>query len=395
MNTFNKTEFLKIVDAYLENRASEKQIALIDKYYNLFDIYPNILEETGEEEIEEINSLMQTKIDQKIQKLQNSFYSKRLKYFSIAAVVLAVSSVGVYFYQIRNQQLNLYKEGEHTVSNIIPGCNKAILILANGDKVSLSDATNGKIAEQSGSVVNKISDGQLVYNSSDTNSSRGQYNSIETPKGGQYQITLPDQTKVWLNAASSLKYPLNFSGNERKVELYGEAYFEVAKNKDKPFKVLTNKEVVEVLGTHFNISAYDDDSFTKTSLLEGSVKVTSLTSNAQAIIKPGQQSLIDDNVANRHIDVKSIDVDEAVAWKNGYFMFESEPLESVLIKISRWYDVLIQYNDSDLNKTITFSGTLSKYNDISKVLNKLELAGSIRFKIDGRKIIVIPPPTKQ
>ncbi|MGY0036944.1 FecR family protein [Pedobacter sp. NJ-S-72] len=209
---------------------------------------------------------------------------------------------------------------------------------------------------------------------------------METPKGGQYQLVLPDGTKVWLNAASSLRYPVAFQGNERKVELTGEAYFEVAKDKTRPFEVYSNNQVVQVLGTHFNINAYSNEPFVSTTLLEGSVKVTNSLTNAQKIIRPGQQSLISKD-GQAGIEVKNMDLDEAVAWKNGYFMFNEEELESILKKVSRWYNVDVQYEQEELKHQL-FSGTLSKYSNVSQVLKKLEMLQSIHFKIEGRKIIV-------
>jgi len=228
-----------------------------------------------------------------------------------------------------------------------------------------------------------------VYTDNGVLAAADEYNSIATPKGGQYQIILPDGTRVWLNAASVLKYPVAFTSTARKVELTGEAYFEVAKNKAKPFIIHTAKQEVTVLGTHFNINAYADEPNTRTSLLEGSVKVAKLNDAASVMIKPGQAALVGDPGSASRIQIASIDPDEAVAWKNGYFMFDSENLESILRKVARWYDVDITWQSRNSAQK-EFSGTISKYSNASQVLKKLELTEAVHFKIEGRKIIVLP-----
>ena len=215
--------------------------------------------------------------------------------------------------------------------------------------------------------------------------------SAATPLGGTYQITLSDGTRVWLNAGSSLKFPATFTGRERRVELQGEAYFEVAKVL-KPerisFIVTTDKQQVEVLGTHFNINSYIDESNTKTTLLEGSVRVSllgekSIANHDIATLLPNQQSVVN----STGILVKQINAEEAVAWKNGYFDFNEEKLENIMNKISRWYDVTVIYENPAL-KEQTFTGNISKFTKVSEVLKKLALSKVLQFKIDRRKIIV-------
>lgn len=389
MKTSHKKEFSRLIDAYLAGTADENEIAALEKYYDQFSDEADVTETFDLNDTEETHDRLKSIIDEQIYRVEKPAIRLTWKRISIAASVLLAAAAGFYFYNSAGKQ-PLNQPGNQSapaIAAITPGSNKAILTLSNGSKISLTDAKAGQIAEQSGVSINKTKDGALVYAANSSKNNEAVYNSVETPKGGQYQVNLPDGTKVWLNAASSLRYPLEFAGHERKVELIGEAYFEVAKNKAKPFKVYTDKEIVEVLGTHFNINAYTDESSTRTSLLEGSVKVTSVKSAASTVIKPGQQSVINSNAA---ITVKEIDTDEAVAWKNGYFMFDAESLESILRKVSRWYDVDIQYKGVDLSKGIYFSGTLSKYSDVAKVLNKLEMIGAVHFKIEGRKIIVLP-----
>ncbi|SEA36004.1 FecR family protein [Pedobacter hartonius] len=390
MNTPNRIEFLRIVEKYLDGTANAKQASAVEQYFDLFSTEPDVLDTVDKKDLRVIHDRLKSAIDTRIDQEDKFHTVVPWKYFSVAASILLAATIGIYFYQSRKPQLKQFSKPAGMHADIAPGGNKAILTLANGSKISLNDVHSGKIANQFGTSISKAKDGSLVYDRSTSADTRLVYNSVETPKGGQYQIILEDGTKVWLNAASSLKYPLAFDGKERKVELNGEAYFEVAKNKSKPFRVVTDHQVVEVLGTHFDINSYTDEPFTRTSLLEGSVRVTSLASNAKVVIKPGQQSVLKSGSSSAVIAVKNIDIDEAVAWKNGYFMFDEEPLESILRKISRWYDVDVQYKGMDAKNQLYFSGTLSKYSNVSKVLKKLELTESVHFKVDGRTIVVMP-----
>ncbi|CAH0225372.1 hypothetical protein SRABI27_02334 [Pedobacter sp. Bi27] len=302
---------------------------------------------------------------------------KRLKW-AAAAVVFIVFSFTAY--------LSLQKKKEHVfVSDVAPGKNKAILTLADGKKISLSDAMNGDVAKEAGFSITKTADGQLVYNMAGSeNVNDASLNTISTPNGGEWQIQLPDGSTVWLNAASSIQYSLNIgTAKQRLVKLDGEAYFEVAKNVAHPFIVETDKQSVEVLGTHFNINSYKDERVTKTTLLEGSVRVSHNTTNESEVLKPGEQSL----VSVSGMDVKEVNVDEAIAWKNGYFMFDNERQESILRKVARWYNVEIEYADADA-KNVMYYGTVSRFEKISKVLTKLEQTGEVRFDIKGNKVIV-------
>jgi transmembrane sensor len=298
--------------------------------------------------------------------------------WAAAAVVFVVFSFTSY--------ISLTKKKEHVfATDVLPGKNKAVLTLADGKKISLSDAMNGDIAKEAGFSITKTADGQLVYNIAESkNTEDTRLNTISTPNGGEWQIRLPDGSTVWLNAASSIQYPLNIgTAKQRVVKLDGEAYFEVAKNKAHPFIVETDNQSVEVLGTHFNINSYHDEIVTKTTLLEGSVRVLHPSTNQSEILKPGEQSI----VSISGIDVKGVDVDEAIAWKNGYFMFNNEKQESILRKVARWYNVEIEYADPAA-KEVMYYGTVSRFEKISKVLTKFEQTGEVRFDIKGNKVIV-------
>lgn len=317
-----------------------------------------------------------------IQHKRNSTIAKRRFIWpavaAAACLILAFSSA-LYFYNIGNSVEN--KLTKTFVQDIPAGGNKAYLTLADGKKISLTDASSGTIATQSGIRITKTSNGQLVYTIADQKvlGQNDHYNRIETPRGGQYQLNLPDGTKVWLNAASSLKYLANFSSKkERRVELTGEAYFEVAKDKSHPFIVNSAGQEIKVLGTHFNVNAYSDEHNIRTTLLEGSVKL-----NDDVILVPGEQSVF----ARGQFMVKTVNVSDAIDWKNGEFVFNKEPLTDILRKVSRWYNIDVVYLRS-AQDVPTFSGSVSRFENVSVVLRMLEETSNVRFSIEGKTIKV-------
>jgi transmembrane sensor len=267
--------------------------------------------------------------------------------------------------------------------DVKPGSDKAILTLADGTKVCLDEAADGVLRTSKALKIIKQK-GQVVYQFTGESelADKVKHNTISTPKGGQYQLVLPDGTQVWLNAASSLRFPTAFAGEERRVELRGEGYFEVSKYKDKPFKIVANTTVVEVLGTHFNVKAYPDEKATNTTLLEGSVKVSN--GNAGRIIKPGEQAIVDQSAG---INIVEADLEQVTAWKQGYFQFNNEQFHSIAHQLERWYDIEFVYPPSLADKQ--FAGAIPRNTNLSQVLKILELSGSIKFKIEERRITVI------
>ncbi|MDB5157300.1 MAG: anti-FecI sigma factor, FecR [Mucilaginibacter sp.] len=294
-----------------------------------------------------------------------------------AASILLVLSAGGYF--ILNKGISP-SNSEEAAINIKPGKNRAILTLVNGKQIILTAAGNGKIAVQGNININKIADGEVAYNGAVAGNETPMFNTISTPRGGQYHITLADGTNVWLNASSSLKFPTTFNGKDRLVELSGEGYFEVAHNKAMPFRVKTPGQIVEVLGTHFNINSYQDESTTKTTLLEGSVKITH--DNIEKLLVPGEQASVNAGL----FDIVKKNTDEAVAWKNGYFRFVNTPLPIILRQFERWYDITIVY-DKSLNDQY-FSGKITRNADLSRVLKILE-QGGVSFELKGRQLTVL------
>ena len=264
-----------------------------------------------------------------------------------------------------------------------PGGNRATLTLTDGKVIDLTYAKTGVIENDSGINVNKTADGELVYVNDSSATNTTALHTLSTPVGGQYQLTLTDGTKVWLNAASTIKFPPAFSGDERRVMLSGEAYFEVAKDPAHPFKVLMeDSTTVAVTGTHFNINAYQNEKEQQVTLLEGSVNV----SNAINAIKlePGTQALIQ----NRQITKdKVLDAEEITGWKDGLFVFHDATLESIMMQLERWYDAKIIYK---ANIKQLFNATILRKEPLSKVLKLLELNGYVHFKTEKNTIYVLP-----
>jgi len=281
------------------------------------------------------------------------------------------------------------KPGVIQQDDVAPGGNKATLTLANGSKIILDSTHNGALTEQGGINVVKLN-GQLAYKPGGNKTVELLYNTVTTPKGGQYQLLLADGSRVWLNAASSLRFPTAFIGNERKVELTGEGYFEVAKNASVPFKVnIAGKCEVEVLGTHFNINAYADEATVNTTLLEGKVKVTAVTQLQPAthkaqILSPGQQTLL---YSSGMIKLNTnVNVEEVMAWRNGVFNFDGADIDVVLRQLARWYDVSIVFEGEVPRRN--FAGEMQRDLNLSQVLRILE-KNNVRFRIEGKKLIVL------
>jgi transmembrane sensor len=302
----------------------------------------------------------------------------------VAAAVAILFVCGTAYWFVSNQYkgkavLPVARSTEASI--ILPGGNHAILTLADGSKIVLDSVQNGSI--KGGSAKIKKQGALLVYDASATakNNAPVVYNTLATPRGGQYQLVLPDGSKVWLNASSSIHFPTAFTGKQRDVELTGEAYFEVAKNKEKPFHVNVNGMQVEVLGTHFNVNAYGDEGNIKTSLLEGSVKIK--RGLATGLLKPGEQAVLDEN-ANK-IEIKRADMNEVMAWKNGLFEFDGADIKTIMREIGRWYDVEIEYKGMVPDRR--FEGTISRDAQLSDVLKILELS-NVKFSVEGKKIVV-------
>ena len=421
-----KEEAKALILKYNSGLCSDGERELVEDWYSQFAI--DEASGLSESDFDQIGVEMWAGLPDEVKGSAGRGRSIKLwRRIAAAVAVLLIVGLSIFFYSRYTNTLRHLEGSAATrdlVNDLNPGSNKAYLILSNGKRVSLTDAANGAIAKEAGVEITKTADGQVIYTTrhpeggttegpvsgSRDISSLGfprhdggrvemtAMNTIETPRGGQYQIRLPDGSKVWLNAASKLIYPVSFIGRgQREVTLSGEAYFEIAKDKSHPFHVKTLKQDVEVLGTHFNINSYADEPNIKTTLLEGSVAVRHLEGSAarrdlsyrrddakdrdDAILKPGQQSIL----AGGKIKVVPADLEEAVAWKNGLFRFENADLPTVMRQIARWYDVDIVYPAQIPEGT--FTGEVYRNMTASKVLDGLGFTG-VKFKIEGKKIII-------
>lgn len=304
--------------------------------------------------------------------------NKRIFAYAAAVIVVIISTVVYLQYypdnNIQSQTADIIQP-QHDVE---PGGEKAVLTLADGSTIVLDNATDGKIAQQGHMQVIKLPDGKIQYKAVNSGDNEEvSFNTMSTPRGGQYQLILPDDSKVWLNAESSITYPTAFVGNERRVKIIGEVFFEVAKDKTKPFRVQTGDMEVEVLGTQFNIKAYPDEGPTKTSLLEGSVKID------RQVLKPGEAFM------NGHI--VPTDIDQDVAWKNGIFNFNNQNLAQVMMQLARWYDLELVYPAGIPQKE--YGGEIGRNLKLGQVLKGLENSG-VQFQLIGKRVVITPEPTK-
>lgn len=320
----------------------------------------------------------------------------RSRWMRTTAAVAALVLLGGLSFLFYFTMIHPGADGSNAVSArdeaIVPGTNRATLTLADGSQVVLDDVAEGSIAEQAGIRVVKTADGKVRYEILSDHPLQDErfleMHTITTPVGGQYQIRLPDGSEVWLNASSSLTYPTQFTATERRVSLEGEGYFEVAKSTGrdgmlKPFIVELPEQTIEVLGTTLNVKSYPEDLISKTTLITGSVRVS--TGTHSIILRPGQQAHV--NRDNEHLGVQEVDTDEIISWKNGYFAFQNERINSIMNEIARWYDVEVVYK-TPVRQT-TFEGSISKYSELAEVLEILELTGGCKFTIEGRRVTVM------
>ncbi len=386
-----------MLDRYLKNQSNTKEKEKLDEF---FEENSNSIE--ASKSIENVSKL-EDKIFNYIQfgikeQVKKESTLNRMPYLQIAASILVIFlfSTTIYFYRS-----SLASNATLPIANAVakledkqPAKNIAILTLGNNSQIVLDEASNGEIAQESGVSILKTDKGELIYkirNSNKlSNNDLNKYNTISTPMGGKFKVILPDGSLVVLNAASTLKYPVHFDEKVRKVSFTGEAYFEIAKLEDKrkkrvPFYVYSNDQIVEVLGTHFNINSYDNEEYSKTTLLEGSVKIINEKSAATAkILKPGQQAVIKRGDVQTKIMIA--DEAQALAWKDGYFLFKNTNIKDVVNELERWYNVDIQYEDEMEFENIT--GYISRNVKISSVLKMLQLSGIVNYEISESKIII-------
>lgn len=418
MKPFSSEErYQELAAKWLNNTATQDEREEFAQWYNSGQDKDINLSENYVSNEEELEARIYSRIDNAISASDNPSFLRNYRWYSVAsaaAIIVFIFSVTLYFYSDTKQAeifvakkivskpavevpkkansfIPLVKSELLSENDIEPGEDKAILTLGDGTKIILDDAQNGVLANQGGNSILKAAEGELIYTfSTEINAVHPEgnfdsifFNTIETPKGGKFQVRLPDGSKVWLNAASSLRFPTRFEGSKRQVELHGEAYFEVAHDESKIFEVNTRNQTVQVLGTHFNINAYEDEPSVNTTLLEGSVRISDLRTNISQMLKPGEQSKLTERI--EIINVKN--TAEAVAWKEGYFQFHEADIKTVMRQIERWYDVSVIY-EGDV-PTHRFGGEIERSLSLIQVLKVLEKT-KVHFRLEGREVIVMP-----
>jgi ferric-dicitrate binding protein FerR (iron transport regulator) len=395
LTTAKKKELTLLVRKVLNGTASEKEKQFITKYYDYFnknDLITNSLSSAEKTALEnKVLVDIYLKISQEEGNRIVPFYKKPFIKACAAAVLLMMMTAGVYFVY-HNAHSNDLARGYHQdfKNDVPPGGTKATLTLANGSTIVLDSVKGGLLALQGGSRVLKVANGKLAYNKNGAKHDEVLYNTVTTPRGGEYQLVLSDGTKVWLNAASSLKFPVVFAGKERDVTLTGEAYFEVINNREQPFKVNVGNVQIKDLGTHFDVMAYDNETTLKATLLEGKIKIivpSSPGTKQKVELVPGQQAIVNKG-ASPHINIMEADVNEAVAWKNGEFSFNNTSIYEIMKQLSRWYDIDVHYQDS---LEVFLNGNMDRHVNVSEVFRMLEMTGVAEFAIDGRQITVMQP----
>ncbi|TZF82619.1 FecR family protein [Pedobacter sp. BS3] len=384
----NRIELLKMIQRYLADKATPAEKSFLKAYYSYFDKEQDIISQLKIEE----KKLLEEQLETGIWNIVEAKERKPVRFLwtriAAAAMLLFSLSTGIYML-VKHPGKAEQTARKAKPGDILPGTNKAVLTLANGKKIALDNARNGVIAQQEDTYIQKTADGKIIYSlqadgTTNVSSSALAYNTIEVPKAGQFQLVLPDGTRVWLNSQSTLRYPTKFDKNERNVELSGEAYFEVTHNSSKPFKVHTRNQDLTVLGTHFNVKAYTDETSTSTTLLQGKVSINNLSSGRSAILQPGNQSVAKPDGS---IAVSNVNAEQAIAWKSGFFAFDNQDIETIMTIISRWYNVDVVYKNID--KNLRLGGTFSKTSNLSELLKNLELIGNIHFTIEERRVIVM------
>ncbi len=381
----NRFWFLKIFRKYTSGTATTDEKAFVEQYLKDLEHQP------GESATSQALSQSVARARRQLLRNINEEESKQLpkgivvtlnRYGWAAASVLVMFAAGAWFFLKQKQQPQ--KTTIALKNELHPGRQTALLTLSDGSTIVLDSVANGRLAIQGASTVIKLANGRLQYRPGTlADETETVYNTIQTPRGGQYNITLPDGTAVWMNAASSIKFPTAFTGNYRIVETSGELYFEVAKNATQPFKVMANNTEIDVLGTSFNINSYPDEASATTTLLQGSV-IISGNGSRPVKIRPGQQAVVRGTSPGAEIK-EGANMEEVLAWKNGYFIFNRTDIQTVMRQIGRWYDVDVSYEGPVPSGG--FVGKIPMHATASQVLKVLEEM-DVHFRIEGRRIIV-------
>ena len=372
-----------LIAGFLKRTLTEAEKVELDEWILASDENMILFEKmTDEKNIAQANLWFnKMNIAEELQKTKLKINTKkpvRFWKYTMAAAVLAAVIIGIYLYQNSAKNNNEKPTIAVKKQDIMPGSNLATLTLDNGKVIELG--SNGADTTINGQVKVLRKDGQLIYDPGQATANEIVYHTLNVPRKGQYKVTLPDGSKVWLNSESSIRYPASFSEKERKVFVTGESFFEVAKDKDKPFRVVSGDITIEALGTQFNVNSYNNEPFFSTTLVEGSVLVTKGT--AENILKPGQQA----QLTASDFQIVSANTDEVVAWKNNQFKFKDTPLDAIMRQIERWYDADVEYKDQ---VTLHMNATIGRDVPVSELLKIFEETNQVHFKIEGKKIKVM------
>lgn len=353
----------------------------------LHSLFPGSLVNLEDIEAPETLDFIYKEMQHKLASRHSSVVWFRRPWLRYAAAVMVVAVAGLVLWKrgdtVKKIPAPVVKHPT-TPADIQPGGDKAILTLGNGKTIVLDSAQEGVLATLGGTTVKKLANGELVYQTGENVEEEISFNTMSTPRGGQYQLELPDKSRVWLNAASSITFPSSFRGKERLVEMSGEVYFEVTRDQEKPFRVrMKDGSVVQVLGTSFNINDYGDESLSKTTLLSGSVSL--MHERGESLLEPGQQAQIKKFSGSAPGIVDDVDVDQVMAWQKGMFEFSNTDLTGIMRQVSRWYDVDVVYDTKPTAKK--FGGGISRKLPLSNVLKLLE-ANGVKFSLEGRVLRV-------
>ncbi|MDH7460685.1 FecR domain-containing protein [Chitinophagaceae bacterium 26-R-25] len=388
-------ELQQLFDRYVNNSCTEDEKLQFFQYVQDDEFRP-VIQEMINLQIHQYNALQDSGSPSESDEIFNSIIhsinetpsaapvrtirSYKKYWFGAAAIfLLFLGGAAAWLVKYKSNTTSSYAVKQPDVA--APSVSNATLTLADGSKIVLDSAQSGKIAAQGNTNIQKLANGSIAYNEESGND-RLQYNTVAVPRGSKIlSLTLSDGTKVWLNAASSLKFPVSFVGHDRQVETTGEVYFEVAQNKAKPFKVTSNNITVSVLGTSFNMNTYDDEPQSRITLLEGSVRVDK-AGQPSCLLKPNDQA----SISSKMTVTENVDAAAVIAWKNNKFDFgEATEISSVLRQVARWYDVDVVYKGSEIEGHI--GGSVSRDFPLSKIVSLLEMTGTYSFKIEGKKLV--------
>jgi ferric-dicitrate binding protein FerR (iron transport regulator) len=390
-----KKTFIRILKKYNDGIATQAERRFIEAYYKLLGNEAGADSVFDPKDSADIRQSILDKVwetagrQQLIPRLPAA--RRRMRSYRIAAAIGVLLGAGILFYAMGRRSAHFGHDVQSSLAGtvqqkIVPGGNKAMLTLSNGQHIVLDSTRTGLVATQGNIQISQLDSG-LVYGRKARGSYQDghvAYNTITTPRGGQYRVTLSDGSRIWLNSASSVRFPSSFTGSTREIQMKGEAYFEIASDASRPFIVNVDAVKIKVLGTHFDVNDYPEDSSIGTTLVSGAVQVTH--GDTRITLKPGQQALLDKRSGDMR--TKHVNVDQMLAWKNGLFYFDKTNITAIMEQVSRWYDVDVVYATTRLDNK-NFSGVVSRYASVSELLSRMELTRTIHFKVEGRTITVM------